>query len=100
MYEPEGSPRALRPLPCARTGLDGPPARHEFAGPSQPVRAVPTAFTDALVITGPTGYQRRPDEAADPPPPRRTLHFGPHDEGHVTFPIYPHDDLVPVARIQ
>lgn len=61
---------------------------------------MPAAFTDALVITGPAGYQRRPGEAADPPPPRRALHFGPHGEGRVTFLICPHDDLVPVARIQ
>ena len=32
--------------------------------------------------------------------PLRTLHFGPHDEGLVTFLVYPPDDLVLVVRIQ
>jgi hypothetical protein len=32
--------------------------------------------------------------------PLRTLHFGLHDEGLVTFLVYPPDDLVLVVRIQ
>jgi hypothetical protein len=32
--------------------------------------------------------------------PLRMLHFGTHDEGLVTFLIYPPDDLVLVVRIQ
>jgi hypothetical protein len=32
--------------------------------------------------------------------PLRTLHFGPHDDGLVTFQVYPPDDLVLVVKIQ
>jgi hypothetical protein len=34
------------------------------------------------------------------PTPLRSLHFGPHDEGLVTFLVYPPDELVQVVRIQ
>jgi hypothetical protein len=47
-----------------------------------------------------TRRQRRHDETADPPRPVRTLHFGPRDQGLVTFLVYPPDDLVLVVRIQ
>jgi hypothetical protein len=55
---------------------------------------------DAVVIVDPIDYQRRPDERSDPPAPLRTLHFGEHREGLVTFLVYPPDDLVLVVRIQ
>jgi len=45
-------------------------------------------------------YQRRRDERDDVSMPLRTLHFGPHDEGLITFLVYPPDDLVLVVRIQ
>ena len=45
-------------------------------------------------------YQRRRDERDDVSMPLRTLHFGPHDEGLVTFLVYPLDDLVLVVWIQ
>jgi hypothetical protein len=48
----------------------------------------------------PLQYQRRNDEPDDPSVPLRMLHFGKHDEGLVTFLIYPPDDLVLVVRIQ
>lgn len=55
---------------------------------------------DAVVIVDPLEYQRRDDEPDDPPVPLRTLHFGPHHEGLVTFLVYSPDELVPVVRIQ
>ena len=55
---------------------------------------------DAAVIVDPVEYQRRRDERNDVSMPLRTLHFGPHDDGLVTFLVYPPDDLVLVVRIQ
>ena len=55
---------------------------------------------DAVVIVAPVQYQRRRDERDDVSMPLRTLHFGPHDQGLVTFLVYPLDDLVLVVRIQ
>jgi len=52
---------------------------------------------DAVIIVDPTEYQRSPGE---PHKPLRTLYFGPHHEGLVTFLIYPPDDLVLITRIQ
>jgi hypothetical protein len=54
-------------------------------------------FMDAVVIVDPMEYQRLPGE---PRKPLRTLYFGPHSEGLVTFLIYPPDDLVLITRIQ
>jgi hypothetical protein len=79
--------------------LDG-PAQEEFAALSPSVRAALAAFMDAVVIVDPLEYQRRLDEPSDRPAPLRTLHFGEHDEGLVTFLVYPPDDLVLVVRIQ
>jgi hypothetical protein len=75
-------------------------AEPEFDSLKQGVQATLTAFMDAAVIVDPMDYQRRPDEPADPPAPVRTLHFGPHYEGLVTFLVYPPDDLVLVVKIQ
>jgi hypothetical protein len=61
------------------------------------VRRELAAFLDAVVIVDPMEYQRSPGE---PRKPLRTLYFGPHDEGLVTFLVYPPDDLVLVTRIQ
>ena len=56
---------------------------------------------DAVVIVDPVEYQRRSDEPADSPyAPVRTLHFGQHHEGLVTFLVYPPDELVLVVKIQ
>jgi hypothetical protein len=38
-----------------------------------------------VVIVDPVQYQWRPDEPADPPAPLRSLHFGQHHEGLVTY---------------
>lgn len=59
-----------------------------------------TSFMDAVVIVDPIEYQRHPEERSDPPAPLRTLHFGRHHEGLVTFLVYPPDELVLVVRIQ
>jgi hypothetical protein len=58
------------------------------------------AFMDAAVIVDPVQYQRRRDEPDAMSMPLRTLHFGRHSEGLVTFLVYPPDDLVLVVRIQ
>ena len=77
------------------------PAEPEFASLSQNIQAALTAFMDAVVIVDPVEYQRRPDEPPDSPPaPMRTLHFGQHYEGLVTFLVYPPDELVLVVKIQ
>jgi hypothetical protein len=52
---------------------------------------------DAVVIIDPAEYQRRPSEPARA---LRTLPFGPHSQGLVTFLTYPPDDLVLVVKIQ
>jgi len=52
---------------------------------------------DAVVIIDPAEYQRRPGEPAGA---LRTLPFGHHSQGLVTFLIYPPDDLVLVVKIQ
>lgn len=75
-------------------------AQEEFDSLPPQVRATLTRFMDAVVIADPMEYQRRPDEISDAPKALRLLHFGPHDEGLVTFLIYPPDDLVLVVRIQ
>jgi hypothetical protein len=53
---------------------------------------------NAAVLVDPMEYQRHPGERSDAP--LRTLHFGRHHEGLVTFLVYPPDDLVLVVRIQ
>jgi hypothetical protein len=65
------------------------PAEPEFASLSQTVQAALTAFMDAVVIVDPIQYQRHVGESAGPPALLRTLHFGPHNEGLVTFLVYP-----------
>ena len=81
-----------------RWELDG-PAEQEFAALAPAARALLTTFMDAVVLVDPLQYQRRRDEPG-PPVPLRMLHFGEHDEGLVTFLVYPPDDLVLVVRIQ
>ena len=61
------------------------------------VRRELATFMDAVVIVDPMEYQRSP---GGPSKPLRTLYFGPHSEGLVTFLVYPPDDLVLVTRIQ
>jgi hypothetical protein len=82
-----------------RWELDG-PAQQQFADLNLAVRASLAAFMDAVVIVDPVQYQRLRDERDDVSMPLRTLHFGPHDTGLVTFLVYPPDDLVLVVRIQ
>lgn len=64
--------------------------------PRQVIREL-AIFMDAVVLVDPMEYQRSPGE---PRKPLRTLYFGPHSEGLVTFLVYPPDDLVLVTRIQ
>ena len=82
-----------------RWELDG-PAQDQFADLHPAVRASLATFMDAVVIVDPVQYQRRRDEHDNVSMPLRTLHFGPHDEGLVTFLVYPPDDLVLVVRIR
>lgn len=82
-----------------RWELDG-PAQQEFAALSPAVRAELAGFMDAVVIVDPIQYQRQRDEPVDPVAALRTLHFGQHDDGLVTFLVYPPDELVLVVRIQ
>ncbi len=82
-----------------RWELDG-PADQEFADLDPTVQALLAAFLDAVVIVDPVQYQRRRDERDDVSMPLRTLHSGSHDEGLVTFLVYPPDDLVLVVKIQ
>ncbi|MGH3394067.1 MAG: hypothetical protein ACRDPO_05190 [Streptosporangiaceae bacterium] len=56
-----------------------------------------TEFMDAVVIVDPQEYQLAPGDSSKP---LRTLHFGPHNEGLVTFLVYPPDDLVLVAALR
>jgi len=82
-----------------RWELDG-LAQQQFADLTPAVRASLAAFMDAVVIVDPVQYQRRRDERDDVSMPLRTLPFGPHDQGLITFLVYPPDDLVLVVRIQ
>jgi hypothetical protein len=76
------------------------PAEPEFNALNSAVQASLTAFMDAVVPVDPIDYQRHPGEPSNPPAPLRTLHFGQHHEGLVTFLVYPPDDLVLVVRVQ
>lgn len=82
-----------------RWELDG-RADQELADLNPAVQALLAEFMDAVVIVDPVQYQRRRDERDDVSMPLRTLHFGPHDEGLVTFLVYPPDDLVLVVKTQ
>ena len=75
-------------------------AREQFASLSQDGQAELSAFMNAAILVDPMEYQRHAGEASDPPAPLRTLHFGEHHEGLVTFLVYPPDDLVLVVRLQ
>jgi hypothetical protein len=55
---------------------------------------------DAVVIVDPIEYQGHPSEPSGPSKLLRTLHFGQHHEGLVTFLVYAPDDLVLVVKIQ
>lgn len=75
-------------------------ARLEFATLSPAGQTALATFMNAAVLVDPIQYQRRPGEPTDPPALLRTLHFGPHGEGLVTFLVYPPDDLVLVVKVQ
>lgn len=72
-------------------------AEQQLASLPPRVRRMLAEFMDAAVIVDPAEYQRDPGEPARP---LRTLYFGPHGDGLVTFLVYPPDDLVLVTRIQ
>jgi hypothetical protein len=72
-------------------------AEQQFASLPPRVRRMLAEFMDAAVIVDPAEYQRDPGGVNAP---LRTLHFGPHGDGLVTFLVYPPDDLVLVVRIQ
>ena len=76
------------------------PARQHFAGLSPAGQEELAAFMNAAVLVDPIDYQRHPGEPAEPAKLLRTLHFGRHHEGLVTFLVYPPDDLVLVVQIQ
>ena len=82
-----------------RWELDG-SAQPTFQALSPSVRAGLACLMDAVVIVDPVEYQRHPSEPAEPAKLLRTLHFGQHHEGLVTFLVYPPDDLVLVVQIQ
>ena len=69
-------------------------ASAQLASLSDAARRQLAAFMDAVIIVDPMEYQRSPGE------PLRTLYYGLHNEGLVTFLVYPPDDLVLVTRIQ
>lgn len=75
-------------------------ARQQSMALSGPARTALVEFMNAAVLVDPIEYQRHPGEPNDPPALLRTLHFGRHGEGLVTFLIYPPDDLVLVVRLQ
>lgn len=75
-------------------------ARQQFATLSPTGQDSLTVFMNAAVLVDPMEYQRHPGERSDPPVPLRTLHFGLHHEGLVTFLVYPPDELVLAVRIQ
>ncbi len=75
-------------------------ARQEFATLNPAGQQALAAFMNAAVLVDPIQYQRHPGEPTDPPKLLRTLHFGQHHEGLVTFLVYPPDDLVLVVKIQ
>jgi hypothetical protein len=75
-------------------------ARLEFINLSQVGQAALAEFMNAAVMVDPIEHQRHPGEPANPPSLLRTLHFGRHHEGLVTFLVYPPDDLVLVVKIQ
>lgn len=75
-------------------------ARQEFSTLSRAGQSALSVFMNAAVMVDPIEYQRHPGEPADPPALLRTLHFGQHHQGLVTFLIYPPDELVLVVKIQ
>jgi hypothetical protein len=75
-------------------------AQPAFEALSPAMRARLASFMDAVVIVDPIGYQHHLGEPADPAKLLRTLHFGQHHAGLVTFLVYPPDDLVLVVQIQ
>jgi hypothetical protein len=79
--------------------LDG-SAIPEFDDLSLEVRKALSAFMDAVVIVDPLEYQRDPGEIAAADGQLRTLYFGIHHQGLVTFLVYEPDELVLVVRIQ
>jgi hypothetical protein len=79
-----------------RWELDG-PARLDAASLPEHVRQELDRFMEAVTIVDPADYGMAP---GDPNRPVRTLAFGPHGEGLVTFLVYPPDELVLVVRIQ
>jgi hypothetical protein len=76
------------------------PALQEFDSLTHAARVALTAFMDAVVLVDPFEYQRAPNQPVEPEKNLRTLWFGRHSEGLVTFLIYPPDDLVLVVKIQ
>ena len=75
-------------------------AREQFGSLSPGGQTELTTFMNAASLVDPMQYQRHPGESSGPAAPLRTLHFGQHHEGLVTFLVYPPDDLVLVVRLQ
>jgi hypothetical protein len=79
-----------------RWELDG-PARLDAASLPEHVQQELDRFMEAVTIVDPADYGMA---LGDQSRPLRTLAFGPHGEGLVTFLVYPPDELVLVVRIQ
>ena len=75
-------------------------AQPTFEALSPAARALLASFMDAVVIVDPIEYRSHPGEPTDSAKLLRTLYFGRHHEGLVTFLVYPPDDLVLVVQIQ
>jgi hypothetical protein len=75
-------------------------ARQTFADLGPMAREALAAFMGAVVVVDPLQYQRDPGEPVDRLKALRTLPFGQHNEGLVTFLVYQPDDLVLVVQIQ
>lgn len=84
---------------CTGGSWTAQPSRNSPHSAQRPRQRSPPSWTPPS-LAGPLHYQRHVGERDDPPAPLRTLHFGPHHEGQVTFLVYPPDDLALVVRIQ
>lgn len=71
----------------------------EFADLPESVRRSLNSFIEAVVIVDPFEYQRDANDQLDRSKNMRTLCFGQHGRGLVTFLIYSPDELVLVTKI-
>jgi hypothetical protein len=74
-----------------------PEAQPQFDVLPAAAKRILAEFMDAAVVAGPMEFLCGKDEHAGA---LRTLPFGPHQEGIVTFLVYVQGDLVLVVQIQ